>query len=253
VTLQIDTAWALSVFLLSVRLGTMLALTPLFSSAAIPALPRVLLVLMLSALLAPAAPPPLAEGFGLGALVMATVSEAALGAILAFGIFAALAAFTLAGKLLDIQIGFGVGSIFDPVHRRQSAVIATGFDMLAVVVFFAMEGHHALLRGFAYSLQKVPPGAWLPSLPLEAVSKQFGVMFTFGMVLIAPVVFCVFLTEIGLAILSRLMPQVHIFFVGMPVRVFIGLALLVLTMPYLGPVMGRIFMSIFTYWEAVLG
>jgi flagellar biosynthetic protein FliR len=116
-----------------------------------------------------------------------------------------------------------------------------------------MEGHHALMRGFAYSLDKVPPGAFLTALPLEAVTKQFGVMFTFGMVLVAPVVFCVFLTEIGLAILSRLMPQVHIFFVGMPVRVFIGLGVLVLAMPYLGPVMGRIFMSIFTYWEAVLG
>jgi flagellar biosynthetic protein FliR len=252
VALEVDPAWALSVFLLSVRLGALLALTPVLGSAAIPATPRVLLVLMLSALLAPtAAPAALPDGFG--ALLAATAAEALLGAVLAFGIFAAFAAFSVAGKLLDIQIGFGVGSLFDPVNRRQSAVVATGFDMLAVVVFFAIEGHHALMRGFAYSLQKVPPGAFLPSLPLEAVSKQFGVMFTFGMALVAPVVFCVFLTEIGLAIVSRLMPQVHIFFVGMPVRIFVGLALLVLTMPYLGPLMGKVFASIFTYWEAVLG
>lgn len=250
-TLEVDPAWALSVFLLSIRLGALLALTPVLASAAVPAAPRVLLVLMLSALLAPATPAPLPQG--LGALLAAVAAEVLLGGLLAFGLFAAFAAFSVAGKLLDIQIGFGVGSLFDPVNRRQSAVIATGFDMLAVVAFFAMDGHHALMRGVAYSLQKVPPGALLPAFPLEAIAAQFGLMFVFGIALIAPVVFCVFLTELGLAILSRLMPQVHIFFVGMPVRIFVGLAVLALSMPYLGPVMGRVYTSIFTYWEAVLG
>ncbi len=250
---EVDPGWAFAVFLLSIRLGAFLAVTPILNSVSIPPSGRALLVLALAALIVSGLDVRSIAPTGLGEVFVAAVTEAALGAILAFGIFAAFAAFSVAGGLLDVQVGFGVGSIFDPATRRNAPVIAAALDLFAVMAFFSMDGHHALLRGVAYSLEQAPPGAFIASLPLAAVSKQFGVMFSLGVVLVAPAVFCVFLTEVGLAMLSRVMPQMHIFFFGMPVRIFVGLSVLMLSTPYLAPVMGKIFLSIFTYWEAVLG
>jgi len=254
VRLEIDPSWAYSVFLLSVRFGALLVLTPVLSGASVPVSIRVLLVVALTALIVSALNvPPAQVPRSVGQLVLATASEATMGAILAFGIFAAFAAFSLAGRLLDIQVGFGIGSVFDPVTRRQTPVIATAFDLLAVTVFFTMDGHHALVRGVAYSLQQVAPGAFLTSLPLAAVAKQFGLMFSMGIALVAPAVFCVFLCEIGLAMVSRVMPQMNIFVLGIPVKILVGLSVLVLSIAYIAPLMGKIFLSIFGYWEEVLG
>jgi len=254
VALEIDPRWAFSVFLLSIRLGVCLAMTPILSGTSVPAPIRVLLVLSLTLFTVSALNlAPIAMPTGIGQVLFAALSEAAVGAILAFGIFAAFAAFSVAGKLLDIQIGFGIGSVFDPVTRRQTPVLATAFDLLAVTAFFAMDGHHALMRGIGYSLQQLPPGAFLTSLPLAPVAKQFGVMFSLGIALVVPAVFCIFLAEIGLAMLSRIMPQLHIFVLGIPVKIFVGLSVLVISMAYVAPVMGKIYLSIFTYWEEVLG
>jgi len=254
VAFEIDPRWAFSVFLLSVRLGVFLAMTPILSGTSVPAPVRVLLVLALTIFTVSALNvAPIAVPTGFGQVLLATASEAAVGAVLAFGIFAAFAAFSVAGTLLDIQIGFGIGAVFDPVTRRQTPVIATAFDLLAITAFFAMDGHHALMRGIAYSLQQLPPGAFVASLSVTPVAKQFGVMFLLGIALVAPAVFCVFLAEIGLAMLSRVMPQLNIFVLGIPVKIFVGLSVLVLSMAYVAPVMGKIFLSIFTYWEEVLG
>src|SRR5262249_47188713 len=144
-------------------------------------------------------------------------------------------------------------SVFDPVTRRQAPVLATGFDLLAITAFFAIDGHHALVRGVAYSLQQLPPGSFMASLPLVSVAKQFGLMFSLGIALVAPVVFCVFLSEIGLAMVSRVMQQMNIFVLGIPVKILVGLSVLVLSMAYIAPLMGKIFLSIFGYWEEVLG
>jgi flagellar biosynthetic protein FliR len=254
VVLEVDPGWALSVFLLSIRLAALLAMTPILNSASIPAPARVLIVLALTVLIVSGfRVPPVPMPEGPVQIFLAAVTEALVGGVLAFGIFTAFAAFSMAGKLVDIQVGFGIGSVFDPVTRRQSPVLSTGFDMLAVTMFFAMDGHHALMRGVAYSLEHAPLGAALASLSVAALAKQFGVMFLFGVALVAPVVFCLLLAEVGLAMLSRVMPQMHIFVLGIPIRIFLGLSMLVLTMGYAAPRMGKIFLSIFTYWEEVLG
>ena len=85
------------------------------------------------------------------------------------------------------------------------------------------------------------------------MAAQFGLMFSLGIALVAPAVFCVFLADLGLAMVSRVMPQMNIFVLGIPVKILVGMSVLVLSMAYIAPLMGKVFLSIFTYWEAVLG
>lgn len=252
-TINVDPAWALSVFLVSLRIGVILMMSPVFTGLNGLVTVRVLLTLMLSALLVSGmqvAPAPTA--LTLGPVVAAAMLEVAVGATMAFGVMAAFGAFSLAGKILDIQAGFGIGSVYDPVTRSGSPLFATMLNMVAVVVFFGMDAHHALLRGIAFSLQQVPPGTGFAALDADAVVRHFGLMFSLGVSLIIPVMLCLLLVEVGLAVVSRVLPQMNVFIVLIPVKLIAGIAIFALTVVTLGPAMSKVYASIFIFWEQVL-
>jgi flagellar biosynthetic protein FliR len=250
---DIDPGWAQSVFLVAIRLGVLFLMSPLFSGFGGLVTVRVLLTLALSASFAahPAVTAAaLAPGFG--PLLLAALGELVVGAVLAFGVFAAFGAFSVAGKLLDVQSGFGIGSVYDPVTRGGAPLFATMLNMVGVVTFFGLEGHHALMRGIAFSLRQVPPGVGLAGIPGEAAIAQFGLMFSLGVALAIPVVLCLLLVDVGLAVVSRVLPQMNVFIVLVPVKIVAALALFALTVNAFGPAMGKVFNSIFIYWESVL-
>lgn len=252
-SIDVDPAWAMSVFLVSLRIGVIMMMSPVFTGLNGLVTVRVLLTLMLSCLLVSGmklGPAPLA--LELGPVIVAAVMEVGVGATLAFGVMAAFGAFSLAGKILDIQSGFGIGSVYDPVTRSGAPLFATMLNMVAVVVFFGLDAHHALLRGIAFSLQQVPPGAGFAALNADAVSRQFGLMFSLGVSLIIPVMLCLLLVEVGLAVISRVLPQMNVFIVLIPVKLIAGIALFALTIAVLGPGMSKVYASIFIFWEQVL-
>jgi flagellar biosynthetic protein FliR len=251
--IDIDLALVLSVFLLSLRIGVLLVLTPLFSSLTRLTTIRVLFTLALSvALVFGLGLPRSSVPLTLGAVLVASAMELVLGSILAFGVFAAFGVFSVAGKILDIQTGFGLANVFDPVTRAGAPIFATMLNLLALAVFFGLDGHHALLRGLAFSAQQTPPGSALSGLPVQAVIGQFGLMFSLAVALIAPVVFGLFLIEAGLAIMSRALPQMNVLLIGILIKIVVGIMLVAISVGSILPLMGRIYASIFTYWEQVL-
>jgi flagellar biosynthetic protein FliR len=251
-TLTLGADWLCAVLLCAMRLGALLAMTPLLDGFTLPTRIKLPLLLGLAAALTSGldlqwhAPATLAE------LVLAGVAEVANGALLAFGILTAFSAVAFAGKALDIQIGFGVGNVYDPISRTQSPLIGSILGMLAVLVFFLSNAHHALLRAMAYMLTKVPLGNAMTAPSAELLIHQFGTVFTLGLLFGAPVVFCLFLLELGLSVLSRVLPQLNIFVVGLPVKLAAGLLALAVVAPRLGATFDRIFTSIFQFWDAAL-
>lgn len=252
-SIDIDPAWVMSIFLVSLRVGMLLMMSPVFTSLNGLVTVRVLLTLALSAaLVAGLRLPPAGAALSAGGLLVAAMQELAVGGVMAFGVMAAFGAFSVAGKVLDIQSGFGIGSVYDPVTRAGAPLFASMLNMVAVVVFFSLDAHHAFLRGVAYSLQQVPPGAGLGALAPEAMLRQFGLMFSLGVSLIVPVLLCMLLVEVGLAVISRVLPQMNVIFVLVPVKLFAGIALFALTVTALGPAMAKVYGSIFLFWEQVL-
>lgn len=250
----VDTGWILSVLLVAVRIGAALVMTPLLSFGGIPATLRVSLVLVLAVtLVSAAALPPATALVSFGGLLAAAASEFVVGGLLAFGVFTAFAAFQLAGRVMDLQMGFGVASLIDPATRTQSPLLGTLLNMVALAVFFAVDGHHLVIRGLAYSLVQLPPGSSLAALEPAAVVAQFGAMFVFAVALAAPVIFVLLLVDVALAVMARTMPQMNVFIVSLPLKIMVGLLVLVMSMQYMGPVMERVFEGMFDYWQRVLG
>lgn len=252
-SVNIDQAWVLAVFLVALRVGMILMLTPIFTNLAGLVTVRVLFTLSLSlALVAGMGLRPGHIELDMGHLLFAAMGEIFIGATLAFGIFAAFGAFSVAGKVIDIQSGFSIGTVYDPVTRGGAPLFSTMLNLVGVVAFFGMDAHHALLRGLAFSFTQVAPGTGLRLIDVGPIVRQFGVMFSLGVAVIIPVMLGLLLVEVGLAVISRVLPQMNIFVVGAPVKIFAAIGLLAMTAGSLGKVMGTIYASIFIFWEQVL-
>jgi flagellar biosynthetic protein FliR len=249
--------WLMSVFLLSLRLGTLLMFTPVLASAAVPARVRALLVLGLAAVLSQAMPSGTApqEAHLLnhpGALFQAGFTELALGATMGVGIHVAFSAFTMAGRLLDVQIGFGLGQVIDPISNARTPILATALNQVAVLLFFLVNGHHALLRGVAFSLERFPLGQpWPLQAAMGPLLRQVGGLFTLALALSAPVVVSILMVDLALGALARNLPQINMLTFGIPVKVVIGILALSLWFTGIGSSMTRVYGSIYQTWDAI--
>jgi flagellar biosynthesis protein FliR len=251
--LRVELAWVAVVLLVTLRVMPLFLLAPVFGSVPAPNLFRAALAFALAALIVaatgtalPAAPASVEE------LAVLALGELVIGAALAFGLAAAFAAFLFGGRLLDMQFGFGIANLIDPVTRTQAPLLGIGLNMLAVAVFFLVDGHHLLIRALAFSLEQFPPGRSIAELNFSAVVAQAGAMFTLGLMLAAPAVFAVLLLDIGFALVARTMPQMNVFIIAIPFKVALGILVLALSMRYIGAAMGKVFESVFRYWTSLL-
>lgn len=247
--------WVAAVLLLSARLGALLMMTPVLYAVPVPGSIRVLLVLGLSTVLAL----PLASAGvllplppSLGGMVQAFLGELALGATMGLGILMAFAGFEFAGRLLDVQVGFGMAQVFDPVTNRQVPVLTSVFGMLALLIFFLVDGHHALLRGVGVSLERFPVGqAWSVGATADPVVRQAAGLFTLGFALAAPVVLSLLLLEFALGVVSRNLPQANMIALGIPVKIFAGLLALSIWAAGMGGAMVRVYDEIYRTWAGM--
>jgi len=243
----------LATLLLSVRLAPVLVMTPVLGSVRLPSSVKALVVLGLSAVLVLGLPPealPRMLQLDAAALLVAAITELVLGAALAFGLICAFAAFSMAGRIIDAQAGFGVAQLFDPATRSQMPVVASAFAQIALVLFFLLDIHHAVMRGLALVVEKIPPGA---SFDLAAaapmVLTQAGALFALGFALVAPVVFWLLLVELGLSVLARALPQMNILLLGMPVRILAAMLGLALWLKFSFGVMSKTFTTMLEGWS----
>ncbi len=257
-TFTLDSAWLATVLLLSLRLAATFLLTPLLAAASVPFTVRVLLVFALAAALTLALPPAAVSSAaggalaGGGALLRAGFTELALGATLALGILLAFAAFSMAGQLLGVQIGFGLGQVIDPTSSASVPLLASAFSQLAVLTFFLVDGHHALLRGVAYSLERFPLGEpWPLQVAVAPLLRQVAGLFALGFALAAPVAFCLLLVEMALGVVARQLPQMNMLTMGIPIKVVVGVLALALWVGGAGPTLSRVYGSIYRSWDAL--
>ena len=250
---EVEMGFVMAIVLMFIRVSALFLLTPLFATAQVPINVRTVFLLGLSAVLVFSLQiQPVDVPQTLSDLLIAALHELFIGALLAFGLFTAFAAFLFGGRILDFQMGFGVANLINPATNTQGPLLGTVLNLMAVATFFLLNGHHMMIRGLAYSLEHAPIGRGIANFQIDTVIAQFGLMFVYGLMLVAPAVFILLLLDVGLAISARTMPQVNIFIVGLPLKIFVGLVVLALSLNYLSPLLNRIFASIFHYWERVL-
>lgn len=242
--------WLHMTLMASIRLTLGLVMTPLFSAFGVPALARIILVLAFASFAASlsldggaaAAQHAAALPNDMAALARSAGGEVAVGLLMAVGVHTAFASFAIAGRLMDIQMGFSLGAALDPVSKGHSAVMTSSLNLLAVLLFFVSEAHQLLLAAFFKTFELMPVGqalgieGWLP------VAQGAGVMFSLGFAVAAPVVVALLLADVVVAVVSRNMPQMNVMFLSIPIKVLLGLAVAVVSVRLLGPVTQKVLM-----------
>jgi flagellar biosynthesis protein FliR len=246
--------WIAGVLLLSTRVAALLLLTPVLYAVPVPLVARLLITLGLACVIAL----PIQGQFAFsprdtGELLRAVMHEAAVGATLGLGVLTAFAGFAFAGRLVDIQVGFGVAQVFDPLTRTRVPILSSVFSLFAVVLFFLVNGHHALLRGIAYSVDRIPVGSGGSTMQAaEPLVRQMGALFALGFALAGPVVLVLLLLELTLGVLSRGLPQLNMLVLGIPLKILAGLLALSVWAGTVEAPAGRLYAGIYQAWMAWL-
>jgi flagellar biosynthetic protein FliR len=230
--------WAFSVMLLTVRLTVALALSPALGSYGVPAMVRIALTIALAVLtFANRAPVPAAAGWlaSPGAMITPVLAEIFVGALLGLGVHVLFAAFALAGRLMDVQIGFAIGSVFDPVTRTSSNILGSLMSLIGVALFVISNAHLELARLVACSIDLLPLGV-MPALnepmqPLFAAGSMFGL----GLAFAGPVAVALLLSDVAIAVASRNMPQLNVLVLAIPVKVIVAYLVLAIAVTGWGP------------------
>lgn len=244
--------WITAVLLLATRIAVVLLLTPILYAVSMPALVRLLVTLALACVLAmPFGAQAAVDVQDTGALAVALLHEAAVGATLGLGVLMAFAGFALAGRLVDVQIGFGIAQVFDPATRTRLPIVSAVFGLLAAVFFFLVDGHHALLRGIAFSVERIPVGRpWAAGAAADPLLHQGAGLFALGFALASPVVLGLLLVEFALGVVSRNLPQMNMLVVGIPVKILVGLFALSVWAAGFGIPARRLYEGIHRAWSA---
>lgn len=257
-TLHVDLAWMATVLLLAARVAGATVLIPIFGPVEVPGSVRVILAVAIAAALVSglaglssvAAAASLAST---GTLAIAMLSEVVIGATFAFGFLAAYAATQVAGRVLDIQMGFSAASVFNPSLGSLAPLMGSILGMLGIVMFLSLDGHHLLLRALAESARATPPGTVFTGerFAWDALIAQSGVMFAFGLTLAAPVMFSLLLADVAIAFFARSVPQLNPFVLGFAIKIFLGIVGLAAALRLGGSVFERLFGTTFRYWEEI--
>ncbi len=217
-----DFAPAITFALLLVRPGTLIAFSPAFGGTFAPPTIKIGLTVFLALALLPVSQP--ASAGALLPLVAVAAREAAIGLALALAIRVIVAGAELGGHLAGAQMGLTYGATIDPQSGVRNPLLSILYGNLALVMFLAIDGHHAFLRALVQSYAAVPMGLGGvgPSLP-EAMAALLGAVFVFGARIAAPVMAVLIVTEAAMALIARSAPALNLMAVGAPIRLIAGL------------------------------
>ncbi|GLC87386.1 flagellar biosynthetic protein FliR [Lysinibacillus piscis] len=165
-----------------------------------------------------------------GDYIFLVMKEALIGLLLGLLGYMIMSAIQIAGSFIDFQMGFAIANIIDPQTGAQSPLIGQFFNMLAILILLAINGHHMILDGIYYSYQFLPMDQGFPNFGsenyIEFIIKTFTAVFAIAFQMAAPVVATLFLVDLALGITAKTVPQLNIFVVGFPIK--IGVSFLVL-------------------------
>lgn len=220
----------ISFLLLVTRIGSYFVSMPVFSGRQIPQLMKLGLVLALSYLTYLVIEPTI--DFTVSnwmELVLLCVQEAVIG--LLFGTVSTIVFLGIqsAGDFIDLFAGLKMSTNYDPITGSSGSIYANFYNWLAVVLFFMMNGHHYLIKGIVNTVFFLPLGeTGLIELSLYQVSMAITKSFLISLQLAIPVCMVLFLVDLILGIISRSVPQINVFILGMPLKLVVSFVMMIL-------------------------
>lgn len=217
------------------RISAFFLVAPVFSWRIIPARVKVSMVMLLTvffSLITPFNINP--KQVSVPEAILLLSNEALYG--LAMGLIAVIvfSAVRMFGVIIERQMGFMMSSVLDPSTGQRGQPIATLMEIIFILLFLSANGHHLLLLIISRSYEAFPSGQ-IPTIPhlVEGVTQAGSAMLIAGLRLAAPILAAFLVLMVILGVFARIMPDMNILFISMPLRVGLGLLMAGIFLPFI--------------------
>jgi flagellar biosynthetic protein FliR len=215
---------AATFMLVFARIGAMVMLLPGLGESNIPVRIKLAIALMLTLVILPLHRDAYhVDMQSVAALLVLMLHEIIIGVVLGATARVTLAALQVAGSVIAQQLGLGFVTSIDPTQGQQGLLVGNFLTMLGITLLFATDSHHLVIAALSDSYAVFAPGDMLASGDVAALAtRAFAAAFKIGMQLAAPFLVFGLVFNIGLGVLGRLMPQMQVYFVGVPLSILAG-------------------------------
>jgi flagellar biosynthesis protein FliR len=206
------------------RMGAMVMLLPGFGESNIPVRVKLGIALLLTLIILPLHRADYhIDITSVTSLMVLMVHEIVIGIVLGATARVTLSALSVAGSVIAQQLGLGFVTAIDPTQGQQGQLIGNFLTILGMTLLFATDTHHLVLAALNESYKIFSPGALMPTGDVAALAtRAFAEAFKIGLQLSAPFLVFGLVFNIGLGVLARLMPQMQVYFVGVPLSILAG-------------------------------
>lgn len=230
----------IAALLVSLRLAPVLAFSQPFTLVRIPIAVRVLLSLALALWLVYARPALTVDRLEDRALLPIMAGELAVGTSIAFALQATFGAILWAGRVIDVQAGFGLAALADPTTREELPLAGTILAYAAGALFFTTGAQYDLLALWVASIEQLPLGYGTMQPDMAAVASFLGSVFFLAIGLVGVSMLAITLTDIVIAFMSRTLPQMNVLLLGFQVKSMLFLVTLPLSLAISGALFLRL-------------
>ena len=166
--------------------------------------------------------------FGIG-----IIGEVMIGLIIGFCVRIVFTGIQLAGQLVGFQMGMSIANVLDPASSNQVSLMSQFNYIVAFLVFLTINAHHLFIRALSESFFVVPPMTFLMDhFIFEKIVLFANNIFIIAIKVGAPVIVTLLLTSFIFGLIARMVPQIHIYIVSMPIQILIGLSVTAIVLPY---------------------
>lgn len=210
------------------RIGAMVMLLPGFGEVFIPVRVKLAIALLLTLIILPLHRSAYhVDMQSVAPLAVLLVHEIIIGVVLGATARVTLAALQVAGSIIAQQLGLGFVTSVDPSQGQQGALMGNFLTLLGIALLFATDSHYLVITALNESYRIFSPGELMPSGDVAALAtRAFAAAFKIGLQLSAPFLVFGLVFNIGLGVLARLMPQMQVYFIGVPLSILIGFMIL---------------------------
>ncbi len=218
------------------RVAGLFIMGPIFGSRTAPVRVRAALVFFLTLAMLPLVgptPPALAANASTAVVLGMMAFETLVGFTIGLVAQLTFGAVQMAGQLAGIQMGIGLSNLIDPQTQEHITSLAQWQNLLALLIFLSIDGHHVLIRAVADSFTVLPLGGGLPQAAgFGIVLELAGQLFVVALRIAAPVMVLLLMVNAAMGVLAKLIPQLNVFIVGFPLNVAAGLFVLAASQPF---------------------
>ncbi|MEM9205491.1 MAG: flagellar biosynthetic protein FliR [Pseudomonadota bacterium] len=231
-SISVGPAYAFLFLLVFARIGTMVMILPGLGARGISSRARLVFALLITLLLMPALSDLAPEvDIPLSAMIVSLVREVIIGAALGLAIRIIMGAIQVAATTIAFQMGLGFATNIDPTLGIQGVMFSSFMAILATTLIFATDTHHLLIVALYDSYALFPAGNMPPvgdftQYALDTATASFRV----AMQMSAPFILFGIIFYLGMGVLSRMIPQIQVFFISMPVSITLGFLVMVATL-----------------------